>query len=94
MSGAVEVVRTMAMDEIAEDGFSCLTLISKSLVRTILEGSTIVMKAINTSQEETLVKAISGSPRGNRLLEGMKELNVEPDIITYSTIIKGYNKSG
>ena len=65
VSGAVEVVRTMTTDENAEDGFRwSLTLISKILVRTILEGSTIVMKAINTNQEKALVKAISVSPRG------------------------------
>ena len=74
VSGAVEVVRTMAMDEIAEDGFRwSLTLISKSLVRTILDCYTIVMIAINIDQEQTLVKTISVSPRGNRLLAGMQE---------------------
>ena len=70
VSGAVEVVRTMATDENAEDGFRwSLTLISKILVRTILEGSTIVMKAINTNQEKALVKAISVSPRGKRSMQ-------------------------
>merc|ERR1711988_191420 len=70
VSGAVEVVRTMTTDENAEDGFRwSLTLISKILVRTILEGSTIVMKDINTNQEKALVKAISVSPRGKRAME-------------------------
>merc|ERR1711988_1310484 len=70
VSGAVEVVRTMTTDENAEDGFRwSLTLISKILVRTILEGSTIVMKAINTNQEKALNKAISVSPRGKRAME-------------------------
>jgi len=70
VSGAVEVVRTMTTDENAIDGFQwSLTLISKILVRTILEGSTIVMKAINTNKEKALVKAISVSPRGKRAIE-------------------------
>ena len=70
VSGTVEVVRTMTTEENAEDGFRwSLTLISKVLVRTILEGSTMVMKAINTNQEKALIKAISVSPRGKRAME-------------------------
>eukprot|EP00931_Biecheleriopsis_adriatica_P023698 TRINITY_DN14905_c0_g2_i1.p1 TRINITY_DN14905_c0_g2~~TRINITY_DN14905_c0_g2_i1.p1 ORF type:complete len:693 (-),score=133.61 TRINITY_DN14905_c0_g2_i1:33-2063(-) len=70
VSGAVEVVRSMTSDEQAEDAFRwSLTLISKILVRTILEGSTIVMKAINTNEERALVKAISVAPRGKRAVE-------------------------
>jgi len=70
VSGAVEVVRTMTTDETAEDAFRwSLTLVSKILVRTILEGSTIVMRAINTNQEKALVKAISVAPRGKRSME-------------------------
>ncbi|CAE8734516.1 unnamed protein product [Polarella glacialis] len=50
VSGYVEVVRTLTTDENAEDGFRwSLSLISRILVRTINEGSTIVMKAINTN---------------------------------------------
>ncbi|CAE7763083.1 unnamed protein product [Symbiodinium pilosum] len=44
----------------------CLTLISKILCRVILEGSTVVMKAINTNSEVELKKAISLAPRGQR----------------------------
>jgi len=44
-------------------------LISKILVRTIMEGSTIVMKAINTNNAKALQKAIAVSPRGKRALE-------------------------
>eukprot|EP00441_Pelagodinium_beii_P020751 CAMPEP_0197657622 /NCGR_PEP_ID=MMETSP1338-20131121/44744_1 /TAXON_ID=43686 ORGANISM="Pelagodinium beii, Strain RCC1491" /NCGR_SAMPLE_ID=MMETSP1338 /ASSEMBLY_ACC=CAM_ASM_000754 /LENGTH=1138 /DNA_ID=CAMNT_0043234037 /DNA_START=86 /DNA_END=3499 /DNA_ORIENTATION=+ len=70
VSGAVEVVRSMTTDDNAEDAFRwSLTLISKILVRTILEGSTIVMKAINTNNEKSLRKAISVAPRGKRSLE-------------------------
>ena len=70
VSGTVEVVRTMTTEENAEDGFRwSLTLISKVLVRTILEGSTMMMKAINTNQEKARIKAISVSPRGKRAME-------------------------
>merc|ERR1740117_306723 len=43
-----------------------LGLISKMLVRTITEGSTIVMKAINSNSQKLLKKAISCAPRGER----------------------------
>merc|ERR1719379_2997739 len=43
-----------------------LGLIAKMLVRTIQEGSTIVMKAINTNNAKSLRKAISCAPRGER----------------------------
>ena len=38
-------------------------------MRTILEGSSIVMKAINTNPEKAMVKAISVSSRGKRAME-------------------------
>lgn len=41
-------------------------LITKSLVRTILEGSTIVMKAINVNSQSAMKKAIACAPRGER----------------------------
>ncbi|CAE8700428.1 unnamed protein product [Polarella glacialis] len=67
VSGAVEVVRTMTTDETAEDGFRwSLSLISRMLVRTINEGSTIVMKAINTNSAKQLHKAVECAPRGKR----------------------------
>lgn len=43
-----------------------LGLITKSLVRTILEGSTIVMKAINVNSRNHLNRAIACAPRGER----------------------------
>ncbi len=36
------------------------------LCRTIIEGSTIVMKAINANSEKMLAKAIACAPRGGR----------------------------
>lgn len=43
-----------------------LTLISKMLIRVITEGSTVVMKAINTNHEAALKKAVTIIPRGQR----------------------------
>ena len=60
----------MTTEENAEDGFRWYpTLISKVLARTILEGSTMVMKAINTNQEKALIETISVSPRVKRAVE-------------------------
>merc|ERR1719240_1203385 len=43
-----------------------LALTGKMLVRTITEGSTIVMKAINANSQKMLKKAIGCAPRGER----------------------------
>lgn len=70
VSSAVETVRGKTTDEVAESAFRwSLTLVSKILVRTILEGSTIVMKAINTNSARALRKAISIAPRSKRATE-------------------------
>ncbi|CAE6962456.1 unnamed protein product [Symbiodinium natans] len=70
VSSAVDVVRSMTTDSLAESAFRwSLTLVSKILVRTILEGSTIVMKAVNTNSEKALRRAISVAPRGRRAQE-------------------------
>jgi len=70
VSAAVDAVKTMEAQELAQDAFRwSLTLVSKILVRTILEGSTIVMKAINTNDAKQLRKAISVAPRGKRAQE-------------------------
>eukprot|EP00933_Yihiella_yeosuensis_P050084 TRINITY_DN47847_c0_g1_i1.p1 TRINITY_DN47847_c0_g1~~TRINITY_DN47847_c0_g1_i1.p1 ORF type:complete len:774 (-),score=137.78 TRINITY_DN47847_c0_g1_i1:862-2880(-) len=69
VSGAVEVVRALNADETAEEAFRfSLSLVSRILVRTINEGSTIVMKAINTNSEKQLNKAVACAPRGKRAL--------------------------
>jgi len=66
-SACVEVVQTLTKDQDCIDGFQwSIGLIAKSLVRTILEGSTIVMKAINTNTIKSLTKAIAVAPRGER----------------------------
>eukprot|EP00933_Yihiella_yeosuensis_P026151 TRINITY_DN20287_c2_g1_i1.p1 TRINITY_DN20287_c2_g1~~TRINITY_DN20287_c2_g1_i1.p1 ORF type:complete len:1012 (-),score=255.36 TRINITY_DN20287_c2_g1_i1:249-3284(-) len=67
VSGACEVLQSMNVEPDAEEGFRwSLSLVAKILVRTISEGSTIVMKAINTNRAKELKKAISCAPRGNR----------------------------
>ncbi|CAE8622519.1 unnamed protein product [Polarella glacialis] len=67
VSGNVEVIRSMTTDADAEDGFRwSLSLISRILVRTINEGSTIVMKAINSNSARQLEKAVACAPRGKR----------------------------
>jgi len=66
-SACVEVVQGLTKDQNCIDGFQwSIGLIAKSLVRTILEGSTIVMKAINMNTKRSLAKAISVAPRGER----------------------------
>ncbi|CAJ1358611.1 unnamed protein product [Effrenium voratum] len=70
VSATVEVLRGLTTDDTAEEAFRwSLTLIGKILVRTTMEGSTIVMKAVNTNQEKALRRAIASVPRGLRAME-------------------------
>jgi len=63
----VESVNQVTSDEVVQEAFRwSLTLISKMLVRTILEGSTVVMKAVNANSEQKLRKAIAIAPRAQR----------------------------
>eukprot|EP00933_Yihiella_yeosuensis_P015428 TRINITY_DN1346_c0_g1_i1.p1 TRINITY_DN1346_c0_g1~~TRINITY_DN1346_c0_g1_i1.p1 ORF type:complete len:1126 (+),score=265.45 TRINITY_DN1346_c0_g1_i1:107-3484(+) len=67
VTGAVEVIRSMNADETAEEAFRfSLSLIGRMMVRTVNEGSTIVMKAINVNSASQLRKAVSCAPRGKR----------------------------
>merc|ERR1712187_498633 len=55
-SACVEVVQGLTKDQTCVDGFQwSIGLIAKSLVRTILEGSTIVMKAINVNTKKSMI---------------------------------------
>merc|ERR1719436_2187917 len=66
-SACVEVVQGLTKDQVCVDGFQwSIGLIAKSLVRTILEGSTIVMKAINYNTKRSIQKALGVAPRGER----------------------------
>ena len=67
VSACVEMLNTYTQDESVIDAFRwSLGLVSQMLVRTIQEGSTIVMKAITSNNSKQLRKAISCAPRGER----------------------------
>merc|ERR1712054_503267 len=73
VSASVEVLMTRTSDETTIEAFRwSLGLISKMLVRTITEGSTIVMKAINTNSQKAMRKAIACAPRGQRSMWMLK----------------------
>lgn len=67
VTACIEVMDGVCKDKVAVEAFRwSLALISNLLVRTITEGSTIVMKAINTNSVKQLQRAISCAPRGQR----------------------------
>lgn len=68
VNACVEVIKDAVGDNaLALQGFKwSLGMVSKQLVRTIAEGSTIVMKAVNANSKKMLQKAISCAPRGQR----------------------------
>jgi hypothetical protein len=62
-----EVFVSRQFDEVTITAFRwSLGLMAKILTRTITEGSTIVMKAINKNSGKLVRKAISNAPRGER----------------------------
>eukprot|EP00930_Biecheleria_cincta_P046216 TRINITY_DN31877_c3_g1_i2.p1 TRINITY_DN31877_c3_g1~~TRINITY_DN31877_c3_g1_i2.p1 ORF type:complete len:1095 (-),score=214.15 TRINITY_DN31877_c3_g1_i2:289-3573(-) len=70
VTGAVQVVKTMTSETQAQDGFQwSLGLMARILVRTINEGSTVVMQAVNANSEKSLRKAVKVAPRGRRATE-------------------------
>jgi len=67
VTSCVEVLASVTTDQDAIESYRwSLGLIAKMTVRTITEGSTIVMKAINKNNTKELTKAISCAPRGER----------------------------
>lgn len=67
VSASIKVMTGATSDLKAVEAYRwSLGLISNILVRTINEGSTIVMKAINTNSPKMLRKAVNGAPRGSR----------------------------
>lgn len=67
VSATIQAVGAASSDAEAVGAFRwSLALTSNILVRTINEGSTIVMRAINVNSTAQLVKAISCAPRGER----------------------------
>lgn len=67
VSACIEVLMQLKVDEVAIDSLKCsLGLVAKMLTRTITEGSTLVMKAINFNSKKMTLKSISCAPRGER----------------------------
>jgi uncharacterized membrane protein YgcG len=67
VSACVQVLQSRTTDETTVEAFRwSLGLTAKMLVRTINEGSTIVMKAINSNTQTSMKKAIACAPRGER----------------------------
>mmetsp|Transcript_63628 Transcript_63628/g.152098 ORF Transcript_63628/g.152098 Transcript_63628/m.152098 type:complete len:1102 (-) Transcript_63628:85-3390(-) len=67
VSAAIENIRMLTSDGNQEEAFRwSIGLISRVLVRTITEGSTLVMRAINANCGKMLRKAVSCAPRGER----------------------------
>jgi len=66
-SAFIDVVQDRVGDDAVVDSFAwSLGLMSRLLVRTIKEGSTIIMKAINQNSKELLENALICAPRGER----------------------------
>lgn len=67
VTAVVEVIAELTQDPVQVEAFRwSLGVVSKMLVRTISEGSTIVMKAINANSGKLLQKAVACAPRGER----------------------------
>eukprot|EP00929_Paragymnodinium_shiwhaense_P006374 TRINITY_DN10967_c0_g1_i1.p1 TRINITY_DN10967_c0_g1~~TRINITY_DN10967_c0_g1_i1.p1 ORF type:complete len:1407 (+),score=393.64 TRINITY_DN10967_c0_g1_i1:182-4402(+) len=65
----LEILQDMCKDEVILEAFQwSIGLIARILLRTIEEGSTIVMKAINANSARMIMKAVSVAPRGERAL--------------------------
>merc|ERR1719217_1782965 len=65
--GICGVIRDLGVDEVSLKAFTwVLNLIGQMQTRTITEGSTIVMKAINVNSPKAVVAAISCAARGVR----------------------------
>jgi len=59
--------RNVGATELCTEGFSwALGLVAKMQTRTITEGTTVVMKAININSASAFIRAISYAPRGER----------------------------
>jgi hemoglobin-like flavoprotein len=67
VTACIEVLSDRTTDETGLEAFRwSLGLVSNILVRTIQEGSTIVMKAIEANAASAIRKAVSCAPRGER----------------------------
>ena len=60
VTACLEVLQGATPDEEAVESFGwSLALVSKILIRTVTEGSTIVMKAVNNNSVKNLKKAVT-----------------------------------
>ena len=67
ITACVNVLLKSTQDPMAVDPFRwSLSLVGKMLVLTIIEGSTIAMKAINANSRKRLRLAVDCAPRGER----------------------------
>jgi uncharacterized membrane protein YgcG len=67
ISCACDVMAAATPDPLAVESYSwSLGLIGRTVVRTILEGSTLVMKAININTKRSINLAVAQAPRGER----------------------------
>eukprot|EP00927_Polykrikos_kofoidii_P033473 TRINITY_DN282_c0_g1_i7.p1 TRINITY_DN282_c0_g1~~TRINITY_DN282_c0_g1_i7.p1 ORF type:complete len:1106 (-),score=182.29 TRINITY_DN282_c0_g1_i7:180-3497(-) len=82
-SSAVQVIAGLTSDQTCVDGFNwSMGLMTKCTMRTIIEGSTIVMKAINTNTRKAMATALGTASRGERakwmLLVQVGSQNISP----------------
>lgn len=67
VTACIEILGSVTEDAVALEAYRwSLSVIARILVRTIQEGSTIVMKAINENSTKQLRKAVAIAPRGER----------------------------
>ncbi|CAK9034021.1 Pentatricopeptide repeat-containing protein, partial [Durusdinium trenchii] len=67
---SVDLLKSLTQDELTIEAFRwSLSLMSKIMMRTISEGSTLVMKAINANQKFQLKRAMEVCARGQRAKE-------------------------
>ncbi|CAK9106871.1 GLOBIN domain-containing protein [Durusdinium trenchii] len=67
VQGAVEALEEATEDEMVIRAFRwSVALLGKILTRTVIEGSNLVMCAINMNDEKAVKKAVAISPRGTR----------------------------
>ena len=73
VSGAVSLIQSLTDNEMVVEAVRwSIALAAKIMVRTLFEGSTLVMKAINANVRNQLKKAMDIIPRGQRASELLK----------------------
>eukprot|EP00927_Polykrikos_kofoidii_P065615 TRINITY_DN61353_c0_g1_i1.p1 TRINITY_DN61353_c0_g1~~TRINITY_DN61353_c0_g1_i1.p1 ORF type:complete len:1062 (-),score=130.75 TRINITY_DN61353_c0_g1_i1:394-3516(-) len=63
----VTVMKEKQVDTVAVESLECsMGLVAKMLVRTVTEGSTLVMRAINVNSKTLTMRSVATAPRGTR----------------------------